>query len=235
MDYKQYEKMLNVINNKAPIESGVQALVFMLLYEMFENVDHDLVIIDNMRKTTRFTAYSGVADIAAVSEDFGFNTDKGSIKLCIEIKTIGVNINKYQIGEKLDNYQKQILGQLLTFEKVIWTNGVKWFYYDTIDQNKNGFEALKQDAFYATNNTRIIAQLESVRINKNSDKIKILQKETDSKIASIEDPDDKKLISELLTPKWEYDLRCDEAPVIHIAPSKYADLTKSLSSVIKKL
>lgn len=115
MNSNQYEKMMNSIIKYAPIESGIQTLVYMFLYEIFENVDFDILIIDRMQKKSQYNTYSGIPDIAIINN----NSDK--IVFCVETKAI---------SEKLSDHEEQFLGHLLTYRKTIATNGKQWICYD---------------------------------------------------------------------------------------------------------
>lgn len=125
MNYKQYKDILNNVEKKSPIESGVQTLVYMFLYDLFEDSNYDIVVVDNLHKKSIFTTYAGISDLAVVTDDFDYeNGTKEQIKFCIEIK---------DTSKQLGDYYEQILGQLLTYEKALITNGKEWVYYDIND------------------------------------------------------------------------------------------------------
>lgn len=115
MNSNQYEKMMNSIIKYAPIESGIQTLIYMFLYEIFENVDFDILIIDRMQKKSQYNTYSGIPDIAII------NNNSDEIVFCVETKAI---------SEKLYYHEEQFLGHLLTYGKTIATNGKQWICYD---------------------------------------------------------------------------------------------------------
>lgn len=113
--------MIHDIKQMAPIESGVQTLVFWFLKDIVESSGKSLVVIDKMQKTSRFISYGGISDLAIVSKDFDYHGDDGKIFLCVETK---------YLDEKLSMYEIQILGQLLMYRKALVTNGIDWCYYD---------------------------------------------------------------------------------------------------------
>lgn len=115
MNSNQYEKMMNSIIKYAPVESGIQTLIYMFLYEIFENVDFDILIIDRMQKKSQYNTYSGIPDIAII------NNNSDEIVFCVEAKAI---------SEKLYDHEEQFLGHLLTYGKTIATNGKQWICYD---------------------------------------------------------------------------------------------------------
>lgn len=130
MDVKDYQKIYQNIFEKSPIESGVQTLVYMFLYNILKNTDYQLIVIDQMRKKTQFVTPVGIPDLAIVSDDFRFSEkSKNGILSYVEVKDMEIN---------LSNYGEQIEGQLLSCGKVLCTNGNEWKYYDIekyIEQN----------------------------------------------------------------------------------------------------
>lgn len=132
MNYRKYEEMLRRTYRTAPapLESGVQALVFMYLDELFENcIGYEPVIIDRMKKDSVYGTCGGVSDIAIVRNDLDYDnskkdkdTEKSKIRFCVEVKEIKKSIDK-------DKFRIQFLGHLLTFGEGIITNGKKWEHY----------------------------------------------------------------------------------------------------------
>ncbi len=130
MNYRKYEELLRRTYRTAPapLESGVQALVFMYLDELFENcIRYEPVIIDRMTKASVYGTCGGVSDIAIVRNDLDYDnskkdkdTEKSKIRFCVEVK---------EVTESIDNYRIQFLGHLLTFGEGIITNGKKWEHY----------------------------------------------------------------------------------------------------------
>lgn len=122
MDAKEYQKMYQNIKEKLPIESGVQTLVYMFLYDIMKDTDYQLIVIDRMSKKTQFVTSMGISDLAIVSDDFRFSGEhKDSILSYVEVK--GIDINLY-------DFEEQIKGQLLSRGKILCTNGSDWKYYD---------------------------------------------------------------------------------------------------------
>lgn len=124
MNYKHYEKLLSNIEHQAPHESGVQTLVYMLLDEVFENSNYNVLVINDFDYKTQFATYGGISDLAIVEDSFSYDSnadDHNGICFCVEIKNT---------TEKLSDYEKQILFQILSFKKGIITNGYEWKFYD---------------------------------------------------------------------------------------------------------
>lgn len=146
MDYESYYKrILGNIEEKAPIESGVQTLVYMLVFDILKDEKKlDAVIIDRLQKDSDFMSYGGISDIAIVDKEFSFNgNDRTKIKMCIEVKAIGENINNKV-------HQMQVKKQLLTYQKAIITNGKNWAFYElhedfcTSNEKKNVIENINK-------------------------------------------------------------------------------------------
>lgn len=120
MNIKLYSKIIKNINTKAPFEIGIQTLVYMFLQDFFEDSKAVLVVVDKARKTSRYVSDTGISDLAVVSDDFDFYDDeKGQVIISIEVKLKG-----------LENNYEQVIGHLLTFGKVLYTDAKEWVYYD---------------------------------------------------------------------------------------------------------
>ena len=122
MKAKEYQKIYQNIKEKAPLESGVQTLVYMFLFEIIKDTDYQLIVIDRMRKNTQFVTTTGISDLAIVSDEFRFAEEgKNNIISYVEVK--GTDINLY-------DFEDQIKGQLLSCGRILCTNGSVWKYYD---------------------------------------------------------------------------------------------------------
>lgn len=122
MKSKEYQKLYQNIKEKAPLEGGVQMLVYMFLFEIIEDTNYQLLVIDRMGKKTQFVTPVGISDLAIVSDEFRFSEEhKNNIISYVEIK--GININIY-------DFEEQIKGQLLSCGRILCTNGNSWKYYD---------------------------------------------------------------------------------------------------------
>lgn len=122
MKAKEYQKIYQNIKEKAPIESGVQTLVYMFLFEIIKDTDYQLIVIDRMGKKTQFVTTTGISDLAIVSDEFRFaEENKNNVISYVEVK--GTDINLY-------DFEEQIKGQLLSCGRILCTNGSVWKYYD---------------------------------------------------------------------------------------------------------
>lgn len=121
MNYKYYEKKINDILYKCNIESGIEIITYMLLDEIIENKNLSLVAIDSLQKTNRFLSEGGFSDLSIVSNDFLYDDpSKGKCYGCVEVKHIRKN---------LKSVRWQVIGQLITFNNILVTNGLDWEFY----------------------------------------------------------------------------------------------------------
>ena len=128
MDYLTYCRILKNVKEKSPIESGIQALIYILVLEVLKDKKElDVVMIDDTQNHSVFMSYGGISDIAIVDSDFTYNRefkeeDRKKIKICIEVKGVKENIS-------CSEYTRQVKMQLLTYKRAIITNGRDWHFY----------------------------------------------------------------------------------------------------------
>ena len=183
MKAKEYQKIYQNIKEKAPLESGVQTLVYMFLFEIIKDTDYQLIVIDRMRKNTQFVTTTGISDLAIVSDEFRFAEEsKNNIISYVEVK--GTDINLY-------DFEEQIKGQLLSCGRILCTNGSVWKYYDIkkyierYSENdinyiwaKNEYEKIKEDINSLEEIERMLAIKElSCAYTKNSEYKKTYERE----------------------------------------------------------
>lgn len=138
MNYKYYEKKINDILYKCNLESGTEILTYMLLDKIIENNNLSLIAIDKLQKKNRFLSKGGFSDLAVVSNDFLYDDpNKGICYGCVEVK---------RIRRELKNVRGQVIGQLLTFNNVLVTNGLDWEFYslNVIRNNCKDDDALEK-------------------------------------------------------------------------------------------
>lgn len=122
MDYKYYERKINDVIMKCPIEAGVEILVYNVLDSILDAKKVSLVDINRLwkNKDNRLTTEGGISDIAILPTDFVYKKpDTGVAYGFIEVKAT----NK----ELLDT--EQILGQKARCPHYIYTNGLVWKYF----------------------------------------------------------------------------------------------------------
>ncbi|MCM1538656.1 MAG: GNAT family N-acetyltransferase [bacterium] len=127
MNDKYYERKMNDVIRKCPIEAGVEILVYNVLdYIIPSRDDLALVDINRIRKDrdSRFTTESGIADMAVMSSDFEYrNEERGEVFGLIEVKAASVPLHE----------TKQVLEHIAFTNHYVYTNGLVWKYYE----NKN--------------------------------------------------------------------------------------------------
>ena len=114
MDHLYYQKKINDVIVKCPIEAGIEILVYNLLDECISRDDFALVDINRIWKNqdSRLLTGAGISDIAILSTDFVFKQeDVGKVYGFVEVKAAGV------------------LEQMKKVTHFIYTNGVVWRYY----------------------------------------------------------------------------------------------------------
>lgn len=122
MDYLYYQKKINNVITKCPIEAGVEILVYNLLDECICMDDYSLVDINRIWKNqdSRLLTEAGISDMAILSNNFIFKQeDVGEVYGFIEVKAAGVSL--------ADTIQ--VLEQMKKVSHFIYTNGIVWRYY----------------------------------------------------------------------------------------------------------
>ena len=221
MNYRKYEELLRRTYRTAPapLESGVQALVFMYLDELFENcIGYEPVIIDRMRKDSVYGTCGGVSDIAIVRNDLDYDnskidkdTEKSKIRFCVEVK---------KVTESIDNYHIQFLGHLLTFGEGIITNGKKWEHY-RFEPSENDKNILKP----------MIEKY--ITLNEKKEKTKEEKEQLNSLIEKITDHHSVKELFK--NPLVSFELVKHKDKKLKVDPNIFLELTKYVCVLIQEL
>lgn len=121
MDYKYYERKINDVILKCPIEAGVEILVYNVLDSILDSEKLSLVDINRLWKDRdeRLTTISGISDMAILSNDFQYRTDIGEVYGFIEVKA-----TSKPLVETI-----QVEGQKKEVHHYLYTNGLVWKYY----------------------------------------------------------------------------------------------------------
>lgn len=122
MEYIYYQRKINDVISKCPIEAGVEILVYNLLDENIDMNNYSLVDINRIWKNqdSRLTTDAGISDIAILSTDFYFRQeDTGMVYGFVEAKAAGESLRETD----------QISGQMNSVSHFIFTNGIVWKYY----------------------------------------------------------------------------------------------------------
>ena len=130
MDYKFYERKLNDVILKCPIEAGVEILVYMLLDSLIDSENISLIDINRLHKKSdlRLSTDGGVSDIAVVSRDFRYNSKEGKVYGFVEVKA---NSQLLEETGQTDGQKSKCLDYKDSneYRHYLYTNGLTWKYY----------------------------------------------------------------------------------------------------------
>jgi len=149
---ENYQRILNNVINQAPMECGVQALVFTFLDEIINKKyvkdDVKVLLADLRNKKSIFGGRGGVVDLCIVDNEFvytgipeegneehnKFFAEQEKHRLgCVEIKAA---------GEALPTKIAQLAGHIYQYKKVIYTNGIVWMYFEVNNIEKCNEECI---------------------------------------------------------------------------------------------
>ncbi len=122
MEYLYYQRKINDVISKCPIEAGIEILVYNLLDKKIDMNNYSLVDINRIWKNQdiRLTTDTGIPDIAILSTDFYFKKeDTGMVYGFVEVKAAGNSLSQ----------TNQISGHMNNVAHYIFTNGIVWKYY----------------------------------------------------------------------------------------------------------
>lgn len=148
MEVKDYERKLNDIIEKAPMECGVQALVYNFLHELTDHNKLTIICSDLRWNDSIYGGEGGVPDLLVVSDEFKymerlkqnateeekkrFRDEKKKRFGCVEVKAV---------GQHLPQSCAQIAGHIYEFGKVLYTNGMVWIYFEC--PKESTFQSIK--------------------------------------------------------------------------------------------
>lgn len=234
-DCKDYEKELNKVIKQAPLEDGVQTLVYNLLNDIIINKNLSLLIVCNAKKTNHFKGLGGVPDLVIASKNYDYHNDeakkgnKEGLYGCVEVKAAYENLNS-----KL-KYFKQISGDILTYKKVLYTNGIVWRYYELNKSTFNIKEINNAICEFNKATKKEIPQINSDEavVNVLSGEIEKLEekKKLEKKLKKLSEK-----LFKSLTSKWEICLdvderKCLENKLVKINTSKFNELMSKLYEI----
>lgn len=153
MDYKYYERKINDVILKCPIEAGVEILVYNVIDSTIKSDKLSLVDINRLRKDRdeRLTTNAGIPDMAVLSEDFKYRMDIGKVYGFIEVKATNKSLSEtIQVEE-----QKKGISHYL------YTNGLVWKYF------KDGNYKWEVILAYSASKECRTAHSQAISINKN--------------------------------------------------------------------
>ena len=118
MDYRCYERKINDVIMKCPIEAGVEILVYNVLDSVFDPEKVSLVDVSSFWKNRdkNLKTKGGIADIAMLSPHYEYRVGKGPVYGFIEVKAPSVKLAE----------TKQVRGQREDSGYHIFSNGLVW-------------------------------------------------------------------------------------------------------------
>jgi hypothetical protein len=134
-----YERILNNILTKAPVEIGVEVAVYMVLFGLLEGSDYIVADVNSMWRSKAYVysdlddkdKFGAVPDLVILHKDFKFGSNNnGDIKganCFIEIKSLA---SKFKETDEIKSHRENMTN-------FIWTNGLEWFYFNSADLQKD--------------------------------------------------------------------------------------------------
>ena len=125
MNFYKYENEINNIIDQNPSEYDLYPLIKNVLNFVI-NKELSIRLTGPNRLTTteqRFCSISAVPDLSILSDDFKYGKEQGHILGVVEVKCYKENLDKKE-------FLSEVLGELLSYSKVIYTNGLEWRYYE---------------------------------------------------------------------------------------------------------
>lgn len=151
MHPKYYERKINDVIIKCPIESGIEIVVYNVLDSIIESKNLSLVVIDSIKKgiNEKLETDGGISDMAILSNDSIFKEKTGTTYGFVEVKATNVHLN---------DDTNQIIGQRESTNHLIYTNGLTWVYYKNSNKewsidlfekgSKDNVKIINTKAFY---------------------------------------------------------------------------------------
>ena len=124
-DFKDYKEEIELaLIQNACVEIELYSIISCIVREGKHGSSISLRDVSNRRtskspnNSNRLKGKSGFPDFVVLKREFSKNA---GILGCIEAK---------MPTENLDNYEEQLNGHITSFNKVIYTNGIEWRFYD---------------------------------------------------------------------------------------------------------
>jgi len=139
IDYRAYEHIINSVKLKAPLEIGVETAVYMIMFGLLAESEFEVVDVNTMwlkfakvysNAKDKDNLFGAVPDLVIVGEDFDYSnkTDDNHAFGFVEVKSISTNDIKDT---------DEIKSHKSNTNHLIWTNGLKWYYYNMVSQEHN--------------------------------------------------------------------------------------------------
>lgn len=141
IDCSAYEHIINNVKLKAPLEIGVETAIYMLMFGLLSESEFEIVDVNTMwlgsakvysNAKDKDNLFRAVPDLVIVGKDFDYSNTKDENHALgfVEVKSIATNDIKDT---------DEIKSHKLNTNHLIWTNGLKWYYYNMVSQERNWF------------------------------------------------------------------------------------------------
>ncbi|GAA4060940.1 hypothetical protein [Amphibacillus indicireducens] len=159
MDLHKYKREIELMKKQNMTEYDLYSIIASIIREG-KNIEslslRDVNRRRNSEKGKVFYGLSGVPDLVVLDFEFNNNDNKNNridnidqIYGCIEIKGIDLTllsaediIKKIEANKQIGKDEQQILGEILWYRKVLYTNGLIWRYINC-EFNKNYWDVIK--------------------------------------------------------------------------------------------
>lgn len=147
IDSRAYENIINNVQLKAPLEIGVEIAVYMLLFGLLDGTEFEIVDVNSMwlkfakvysNSKDKDRIFKAVPDLVIVGKDFIYDNDNNKNDNnkkednhafgFVEVKSMATNDIKDT---------DEIRSHKSNTNHVIWTNGLKWYYYNMVSCEQN--------------------------------------------------------------------------------------------------
>lgn len=142
MDEKEYREEIELIKEQNNVEFEIYPMAVEIIQPTIKNLSKRYVFA--RRKSTKGQIYYGISsfpDVAIIEKDFKNKSnnlisieDWDKLKGCLEVKSLESDLIsakeiKKICSEKPDKLKQdmgQLIGEILWYKKVIYTNGIEW-------------------------------------------------------------------------------------------------------------
>ena len=169
MEYDDYKSEIELIMRQNPLECELYSLIATILRNTMKGKDFSLRDVSGLKnksdsinpksrmyKGTNIEGdFYGASDFLVIDKKYRYSSgNQNNIYGCIEIKALYLDV------EKARKYSmSQFEGELNSFNKLIYTNGLKWEFYNTeYEGSIMSFELGK----YVLNNAEVISDKDCI-------------------------------------------------------------------------
>lgn len=140
MDFEDYKREIRLIERQNHVEQDMYSIIATVIRERMTFKNCSLRDVSSRRRTKNeseklFWGISGFPDFVILSEEYDCKTPKREELLgAVEVKA--------KIGDLINRENIQLKGHIMWFNKVIYTDGLIWKYYE-YKPDKEAFGVIK--------------------------------------------------------------------------------------------